>query len=139
MFTSNTYRVLNMMVLLSHYYGKEAVSIDRMVSFCLVDAETVTSLLCNLEELGLVKSSETHDAFSLTKSPRDIRLYDFIKPFEPSVFSGKEAVGDGVPAGKRSELFYRKFSVIQEVIEKKLRRCRLSDWSTVDESTIYTI
>lgn len=139
MFLPNTYRTLSMMTLLSRYYGRGAVSIDCLVTSCLIDAETVKSLLWNMEELGLVQSSSASlDDFYLTKSPEDILLYDFIQPLEPSIFSGSTGMNADLMVGQ-IDLFYRKFHSFQEGIEMKLRCCRLSDWCTITDSNLCTI
>lgn len=138
MFTSETYCTLNIMVFLSHNYGKEAISIDSISDYCHAGPQTVKKQLRKMEDLKLVThTSKAPGSFSLAKAPHDIRLCEIIMPLEPSIFSEKEHINN-LTSGQ-SLLFYHKFRPIQDVIYTKLRRCRLSDWMTMTARSLYTM
>lgn len=140
MFAISTYHALNIMIFLSFNYEKKEVTSKEIAAFCSIPVKAVNTLLAKLQKANLILKSDEDETnrYSLVRPPYDMRLAEIIFPMEPSLFTdylGKDL--DLLP-GKQAQLLYRKFRSSQYVIEKKMRRCRLSEWAMMDESDLYS-
>lgn len=128
------------MIFLSLNYDKKKVCSKEIAAFCALPVKSVTALLGRLQRTGLVpKFNEDEEAlYFLGKPPYDTRLAEIIFPVEPILFTeyiGKER---GRLPGNQARPFYQRFRPFQYTMEKKLKRCQLSDWVVMQESDLYS-
>lgn len=128
------------MIFLSLNYGKKKVGSKEIAAFCTLPVEAADTLLGRLEGINLVcKSCENEEAlYSLTKPPYDTRLAEIIFPMEPTLFTDYLGKDKELLPGKKARLLYQKFRPFQYTIEKKMKRCRLSEWTAMHESDLYS-
>lgn len=137
MFSNETYHALNIMLFLSCNHGKKCIPAASIARFAGIGTAETERLTAKLAELGLInRSAECPDSFELARISTDIRLSDIIIPLESDLFSTAKMLSGILGAGQ-SELLYKKFRPIQEVIETKLKRCRLSDWVSMNKGILY--
>ena len=141
MFAMSTYYALDIMIFLSLRYGKRNVTRKEITSFCKIPAATSKVLLDKLERIGLIHVFHEKESacYSLVKPPYDIRLSEIICQLEATLFTdyiGKDR--EKLP-GDKAQLLYQKFRPLQYMMEKKLKRCRLSEWTVMHESNLHTV
>lgn len=141
MFAMSTYYALDIMIFMSLSYGKRNVTRKEITSFCKIPAGTSKALLDKLEKMGLIHEFHEKETicYSLVKPPYDIRLSEIIFQLEATLFTdyiGKDR--EKLP-GDKAQLLYQKFRPLQYMMEKKLKRCRLSEWTVMHESNLYTV
>ena len=140
MFAMSTYHVLNIMIFLSLNHGKKKVSSKEIATFCTISVKAVNDLLTKLQKMNLILESDGdgENLYSLTKPPYDTRLAEIIFPLEPILFTDYLGKNKELLPGNQACLFYQKFRPFQYTIEKKLKRCRLSEWTVMNESDLYS-
>lgn len=139
MFSIDTYHALDIMVFLALNYEKRTACFPDISRYCSVHEQKSKDILDRLEDEGLVRHCGNGEGYSLSKAPYNISLSDIILPLEPSVFAdytGKS--GNRLPSDKAGML-YRKFRPFQQTMERKLKRCRLSEWALMDNSTLFRL
>lgn len=141
MFAMSTYYALDIMIFLSLSYGKRNVTQKEITSFCTIPARTSKALLDKLKKMGLIHEFHEKESacYSLVKPPYDIRLSEIIFQLETTLFTdyiGKDR--EKLP-GNQAQLLYQKFRPFQYTMEKKLKRCRLSEWAVMYESNLYSL
>ncbi len=140
MFAMSTYHVLNIMIFLSLNYDKKSVNLKEIAAFCMLPVKVTNSLLDKLQKHGLILILEENGEkrYLLLKSPYDTRLAEIIFPLEPVLFTdylGKDK--ERLP-GIQAQLLYQKFRPFQYTMEKKLKRCRLSEWAVMRGCDLYS-
>ena len=140
MFAMSTYHVLNIMIFLSLNYDKKKVTSKEIAAFCTIPVKMVNSLLPNLQKSNLILKSEVNgeNCYSLVRPPYDTRLSDIVFPLEPALFTDYLGKNKEQLPGHQAWLFYQKFRPFQYTIEKKLKRCRLSEWTVMCENDLYS-
>lgn len=140
MFAMSTYHVLNIMIFLSLNYEKKKVTPKEIATFCNISVRMVNSLLANLQKTNLILRSNVNEetCYSLAKPPYDTRLAEIVFPLEPVLFTDYLGKNKEQLPGNQAWLFYQKFRPFQYTIEKKLKRCRLSEWTVMHESNLYS-
>lgn len=140
MFAMSTYHVLNIMIFLSLNYEKKKVTSKEIAAFCTIPVKMVNNLLPILQEINLVLKSDANgeNCYSLIRPPYDTRLADIVFPLEPVLFTDYLGKDKEQLPGNQAWLFYQKFRPFQYTIEKKLKRCRLSEWVVMRESDLYS-
>lgn len=140
MFAMSTYHVLNIMIFLSLNYDKKSVNLKEIAAFCTLSVKATNSLLDKLQKNELILALEVNgeNRYSLFKPPYDTRLAEIIFPLEPVLFTDYLGKDKKRLPGIQAQLFYQKFRPFQYTMEKKLKRCRLSEWAVMRGCDLYS-
>lgn len=140
MFSISTFYALEIMAFLALNYGERSVSTEEAAGYCFMHAKLSEEILDELKCKGLVsQTSGKENTYFLSKPPYDIRLSDIIVPLEATLFMNYMGEQEKILPSNKARMLYQKFRPFQHIMEKKLRRCRLSEWVLMDHHSIHDL